>query len=199
MKRVRILKDLPATKLVSRQLGPLAEGEETELEAWEAAVLERHGFAKPLQKLTLVELRKLLLAEEREFELTLLPDDFYSSIAQEIAFARAAGEHEKAEGIRTQVSALMEVRIPKLLRFALSPEGAGPLPPQERFLINRLATMLEMWGKLLDESLEKAGEEVGKNEEFGRPVRHAVGDEADIQKPGVSATELHARGTTTPG
>lgn len=199
MKRVRILKDLPAMKLVGRQLGPLAEGEETELEAWEAAVLERHGFAEPLQKLTLVELRKLLLAEEREFELTPVPDDFYSSVAQEIAFARAAGDHKKAEEIRTQVSTLMEVRIPKLLRFALSPEGADPLPPQERFLINRLAVTLDMWGKRLNESLEKAGEEVGKNEEFGRPVRHAVGNEADIQKPGVSATELHARGTTTQG
>ena len=186
-------------KLVGRQLGPLVKGEETELEAWEAAVLERYGFAEPLQKLTLVELRKLLLAEEREFELTPLPDDFYSSIAQEIAFARAAGEHGKAEEIRTQVSTLMEVRIPKLVRFALSPEGAGPLPPQERFLINRLAATLDMWGKRLNESIEKAEKEVGKNEEFGRPVRHAVGDEADIQKPGVSATELHTRGTTTPG
>lgn len=198
MKRVRVLKDLPAMKSVGRQLGPLAEGEETELEVWEAAVLERHGFVEPLQKLTLVELRKLLLAEEREFELTPLPDDFYSSIAHEIAFARAAGEHEKAEDIRTQVSTLMEVRIPKLLRLAFYPEGASPLPPQERFLINRLVTTLDMWGKRLSESLEKAGEEVGKNEEFGRPVRHAVGDEANIQKPGVSATELHTRGTTTP-
>jgi len=197
MKRVRILKDLPAMKLVGRQLGPLAEGEETELEAWEAAVLERHGFVEPIQKLTLVELRKLLLAEERESEPAPLPVDFYSSIAQEIAFARAAGEHEKAEEIRTQVSTLMEVRIPKLVRFALYPEGAGPLPPQERFLINRLAATLDIWGKRLNESLEKAGEEVGKNE-FGRPVRHAAGDEADIQKPGVSTPELHTRGTTTP-
>ncbi|GAI54228.1 unnamed protein product, partial [marine sediment metagenome] len=71
------------------------------------------------------------------------------------------------EEIRTQVSTLMEVRIPKLLRFALSPEGADPLPPQERFLINRLTVTLDMWGKRLNESLEKAGEEVGKNEEFG--------------------------------
>lgn len=185
-------------KLVGRQLGPLAEGEETELEAWEAAVLERYGFAEPIQKLTLVEFRKLLLAEERESELTPLPDDFYSSIAQEIASARAAGEHEKAEEIRTQVSTLMEVRIPKLVRFALYPEGADPLQPQERFLINRLAAALDIWGKRLNESLEEAGEEVGKNE-FGRPVRQAVGDEADIQKPGVSATELHTRGTTTQG
>jgi len=198
MKRVRVLKDLLAMKLVGRQLGPLAEGEETELETWEAAVLERHGFVEPLQKLTSVELRKLLLAEERESELTPLPNDFYSSISQEIAFARAAGEHGKVEEIQTQVLALMEVRIPKLVRLALSPEGAGSLPPQERFLINRLAATLDGWSKRLNESLEKAGEEVGKNE-FGKPVRHAVGDEADIQKPGVSTTELHTRGTTAPG
>jgi hypothetical protein len=199
MKRIRIIKDLPVMKLVGRQLGPLAEGEETELETWEAAVLERHGFAEPLQKLTPAELRKLLLAEERESELTPIPDDFYSLVAQKIRFARAAGEHEKAREIQNQVSTLMEVRIPKLVRLALSPEGAGSLPPQERFLINRLAVTLDGWIKRLNESLEKAGEEVGKNEEFRRPVRHAVGNKADIQKPGVSATELHARGTTAPG
>lgn len=186
-------------KLVGRQLGPLAEGEETELEAWEAAALERHGFVECLQKLTLAELRKLLLAEERESELTPIPDDFYSLVAQKIAFARAAGEDKKVEEIQTQVAALMEVRVPKLVRLALSPESVGPLPPQERFLINRLASTLDNWSKRLNESIEKAGEEVGKNEEFGRPVRHAVGDEADIQKPGVSATELHTRGTTAPG
>jgi hypothetical protein len=199
MRQVRVLKDLPAIKLVGRQLGPLAEREETGLEAWEAAVLERHGFVEPLQKLTPAELRKLLLAEERESELTPIQDDFYSLVAQEIAFARAAGEHEKVEEIRTQVVALMEVRVPKLVRLALSPESAGPLPPQERFLINRLASTLDNWSKRLNESIEEAGEEVGKNEEFGRPVRHAAGDEADIQKQGVSATELHTRGTTAPG
>ena len=199
MMRVRVLKDLPAMKLVGRQLGPLVGGEETELEAWEVAVLERHGFVEPLKKLTLAELRKLLLAEERESELTPIPDDFYLSVAQKIAFARAAGDHEKAEEIQTQISALMEVRVPKLVRLALFPEGASALPPEEQFLINRLASTLDDWSKRLNESFGKAGEEVGKNEEFGRPVRHAVGDEADIQKPGVSATELHTRGTTAPG
>jgi len=199
MRRVRVLKDLPAINLVGRQLGPLAEGEETQLEVWEAAVLERHGFVEFLQKLTSTELRKLLLAEERESGLTPLPDDFYSSVAQKISFARAAGQHEEAEEIQTQVSTLLEIRIPKLVRFALSPESVGPLPPQELFLINRLAVSLDSWSKRLKESFEKVGEEVGKNEEIGRPVRHAVGDEADIQKPGVSATELHTRGTTAPG
>ena len=188
MRRVRVLKDLPAVKLVGRQLGPLAEGEETELEVWEAAVLERHGIVEFLQKLTPAEFRKLLLAEEREYGLTPLPDDFYSSVAQKIAFARAAGQHEEAEEIQTQVLTLMEIRVPKLVRLALSPESAGPLPPQELFLINRLAVTLDSWSKRLKESFEKAGEEVGKNEEIGGPVRHAVGNEADIQKPGVSAT-----------
>ncbi len=199
MRRVRVLRDLSEIKLVGKPLGPLADGEETQLEAWEAAVLERHGIVECFQKLTSTELRKLLLAEERESGLTPIPIDFYSSVAQKIEFARAAGQHEEAEEIQTQVLSLMEIRVPKLVRLAISPESVGSLPPQELFLINRLAVVLDSWSERLRESFEKVGEEVGRNEKNGRSVRHAVGDETDIQKPRVPAAELHARGTTAPG
>ena len=181
--RARVIRDLPAIKLIGRQLGPFAEGDEAELEAWEAAVLECHGFVEPIQRITPMELRKLTLAEERESKPAPLPADFYSMVIQKISSLKAAGNHEEAREIEARVAALIEVRIPKLVQLALSPEGAGELPPEERFLINRLASTLDRWSKWLSESLKKVGEEVGKNEELGGPVRLAVGDEADIQKP----------------
>lgn len=196
--RVRIIKDLPEVKLVGRQLGPLTEGEEVELEGREVAILERHGFAEPFKKLTLTELRKLILAEERESKLVPLEADFYSSVVRRISSLRAAGDHETAGEIKAQVAALVEIRVSKLVQLALSPESAEDLPPEERFLINRLAATLDGWSRQLSESLEKIGEEVEKNE-FGGPVRHVVGDEADIQKPRVPAPELHTGRAATSG
>lgn len=194
--RVRVIQDLPAIKLVGRQLGPLAKGEETEIEPWEAEVLERHGFVEPIRKLATTDIRKFILAEERESKPAPLPLDFYSLVAQKIASLRAAGEHEEAEEIKVQVTTLMEIRVPKLLRLALSPENLGELPPEERFLINRLAAMLDSWSGRLNELFEKAGEEAGKND-FGGPVRRVAGNKADIQKQGIPAPELHAGGTAT--
>lgn len=189
----KIVRDLPAIKLIGRQLGPWAAGEEAELWAWEATVLERHGIAIPGQKPTLVELRKLILADERSPELVSLPEDFYLSVVRHVSALRAGGDFEKADEVKSQTLALVEIRLPKLIRLALSPEAPTGLPLEENFLINRLAQAIENWSQRLGESFEAIGEEVKKNE-LGGPV----GGEADIQKPRVSAAELHARGTATP-
>ena len=188
---VRVLRDLPEVKLVRRQLGPLAAGDEAELWAWEVAVLERHGIVAPVQKPPSAELRKLILAEERSLELVPLSEDFYLSVARDISANRAAGNFEEADEVGAQTSVLMEIRLPKLVRLALSPESSKGLSLEERFLVNRLAATLENWSRRLSESFEKAGEEVEKNE-LGGPVQHAAGDEADIQKPRILAPELHA-------
>jgi hypothetical protein len=188
---VRVLKDMQEVKLVGRQLGPLTAGEETELWPWEAGVLERHGIVMLTMKPTAAELRKLILMEERSSGLAPLPEYFCSSVAREILTLRATGDIEKADGLKAQILALVEIRLPKLVRLALSPDNLGGLLLEERFLINRLADMLENWGRGLSESFEKAGEEAEKDG-FGGPVRHAVGDEADIQKPRIPASELHA-------
>jgi DNA replication initiation complex subunit (GINS family) len=185
-----MLKDMPEIKLVRRQLGPFVAEEETELWSWEAGVLERHGFAIPLRKTTPAELRKLILMEERSSALAPLPEDFYRSAAREISTLRETGEIEKADGLRSQTLALVEIRLPKLLRLALSPNSISGLSLEEHFLVNRLANLLENWGRRLSQSLEKAGEEVEKNGS-GRIVQHSAGDETDIQKPGVPASELH--------
>jgi hypothetical protein len=188
---VRVLKDTQEVKLVGRQLGPLTAGEETELWPWEAKVLERHGIVMLTLKPTPAELRKLILMEERSSGLAPLPEYFYSSVAREILALQVAGDLEKADGLRAQTLALVEIRFPKLVRLALLPNNLSGLSLEEHFLVNRLAHVLESWGRGLSESLGKAGEEAEKDE-FGRPVRRAVGDEADIQKPGIPASELHA-------
>lgn len=189
-----MIRDLPAIKLVGRQLGPLAKGEETELEPWEVEVLERHGFVEPIKKFATMDIRKFIFAEERESEPASLPLNFYSMVIQKISSLRAAGEYGEAEEIKAQVATLIEVRVPKLLRLALFPENPVELPPEERFLINRLAATLDNWSRRLNELFEKSGEEAGKNG-FGRSVRRVVEDKADIQKQGIPAPELHARGT----
>ncbi|MDI6819487.1 MAG: DNA replication complex GINS family protein [Candidatus Hodarchaeaceae archaeon] len=198
--RVRVIKDLPAIKLVGRQIGPLVAGQEAEFEPWEAGVLERHGYIEPIQRLTTIELRKLVLVEERSHQLEPLPPDFYSSIAQQIAYLRATGQQDKVEEFQSAVDALLEVRVQKLLQSALSPASAENLPPEEKFLVNRLAIALEGWSQWLSKLFEKkAGEEAGKHdEEFGGNIRDVVGNETNIQKQGVPAPNLYTRGTTTP-
>lgn len=189
-KHVRVLKDIQEVKLVGRQLGPLAAGEEAELWPWDVDVLERQGIVASTQKLTSTEVRKLILMEERSSMLAPLPEDFYSSIAREISTLRATGDLEKADGLRDQALALVEIRLPKLVRLALSPNNISGLSLEEHFLVNRLADLLENWANGLSWSLEEAGEEARKNG-AGRAVQLTAGDETDIQKPGVPTSELH--------
>ncbi|HID60571.1 MAG TPA: DNA replication complex GINS family protein [Hadesarchaea archaeon] len=195
---VRILKEVPEIKLVRRQLGPLAVGDEAEMWVWDAVALERHGIAEPVQKLTPPELRKLILAEERSSGLTSLSSNFYQSVARGISTLQTMGKFEKASELKDQALTLVEIRLPKLLRLALSPEVPSGLPPEEHFLINRLADMVENWSKRLSDSFENTGEEVGKHG-LGKSVQHIAGDETDIQKQRVFTSELHTGGTAPQG
>lgn len=176
---VRVLKDVPEIKLVMRQLDPLASGDEVELWSWEASVLERHGIVVSVQKPTSAELRKLILTEERSSELVPLSDNFYPSVAREILTLQIGGDIEKASGLKDKTLTLTEIRLPKLVRLALSPEGRNKLPLEEHFLINRLAEVLDGWSRRLSDLFEKAGEEVEKNE-HGGSIQHVAGDETDI-------------------
>lgn len=187
---VRVIKDMPELKLAGRQLGPFSDGEEITLWSCEAVVLERHGIVVPTKKPTISELRKLVLTEERSSGLATLPENFYSSAMHETSNLKIGGDLEKADGLKAQTMTLLETRLPKLLRLALSPESLGEMPLEERFLVNRLVGVLESWNQGLNDLFEKIGEEAGKDE-FGRSVRHVAGDEADIQKPRVPTLELH--------
>ena len=115
-----------------------------ELEIWEVEILRRHGLAEPVRKFTLAELRKLLLAEERGFELSPLPAGFYSSVESE---ARCLGEGEGAGELRDAFESLVELRSQKLLGSALSPEGVKNALPEERFLLNRLNALSDEWNR----------------------------------------------------
>ena len=195
---VRILKDMPEVKLVKRRLGPLVSGDEMEIWAWDATVLKRQGVAEILQPTTASEIRMLVLGEERSLELSVLPDDFYSAIARNVSALLSEGKNEEANELMAQTFSLLEMRMPKIIRLALSPQVPSGLTPEEHFLANNVTETVENWTRRLRESLEFGEEEVGKNEK-GRSVQLVAGDKADIQKQGVSEAELHAGGAAAQG
>jgi len=188
--KVRIRRDFPAVSLVGRQLGPFVAGQELELEAWEASVFEKHGFGEAIQKLKLIELKKFMLEEERKSELAVLRQDFYTSLLHTISDMRAKEQLEEIEELRSAVVAFSEMRLQKLVRLATSQMPSENLLPEEKFLVNRLVIAIEDWNKWLESLFQK--EEVGENVKFGGTIRHAVGSAPDIQKSGVSATDVHA-------
>ncbi len=193
--RVRITKDLPELRLVKRKLGPFAVGDESELWTWDAAVLSRQGVAEIIQAPTAAEVRKLIMAEERSLELSTLSPDFYNLVAHSAAILSSEGKREEANELRALTFSLIESRLPKLFKLALSPGNIAGLPLEEQFFVNGVTEVVESWTKSLSKLFE-AEEEVGKNE-VGGSVRHVAGDDADIQKSGVSEAELHAGGTAT--
>lgn len=183
MQRVRFLKDFPQVGLAGRKLGPFPVDTEVDVWGWEANVLERRGFLEIKNALTSGDIRKCSISEERASELEPLSEDFYLSLRNTVAAARAAGDFGKAEEVKNGAQALLDVRLPKLLKLALSPESFKGIPPEERFLVNRLASTIDGWGRKLGKII---GEEVVKGE-FRGALQHAVGSEAGIQEKGVSA------------
>ena len=163
------MKEIPAFGLADRQLGPFAVGQEVELEPWEVVVLERTGMVEAIPRFTPVEMRKLMLAEERAEGLAVLPQGFYSMLAERISSLLSSGMQKEAEELRTVARAIVELRMRKLMLLALSPESAQNALPEERFLINRLASPLEEWEGWLGGVLKEAGEEVGESG-LGEPV-----------------------------
>jgi hypothetical protein len=153
--KVRATRDLQKIKLVGREIGPLSSGQEAEFEPWEVAVLEHHYFVKPIQELTIAELRKLSLEEERSTRLGPLPPNFYEMIRQTIRRLRKAGQSDLAGEFQAEVEALTEIRIRKLVLASLSPADAKNLLPEEQFLVNRLAVALKDWEQWLGELFEK--------------------------------------------
>jgi len=188
--KVRILRDFPAVSLVGRQLGPFVAGQEVELEVWEVSVFEKHGFGEAIQKLKPIGLKKLMLEEERKSEPAVLRQDFYTSLLHTISDLRVKEQLEEIEELRSAVAAFSEMRLQKLVRLATSQMPSENLPPEEKFLVNRLAMAIEDWNKWLESLFQK--EEVGENGKFGGTIRHTVGGTPDIQKSGVSATDVHA-------
>lgn len=160
--QVRVLKEVRPINLLEKRFGPFEAEEEVEVWPWEARVLERHG-AVERRRIAPTEVKQLIISEERNPELEKLPENFYFSVREEISSLHRAGDHRKAKNLKTQTLTLFEIRLPKLLTLALSPEGAGEILPEERFFINRLAFLLKDWNQKLERFLE-AGEEVDRGE-----------------------------------
>jgi hypothetical protein len=167
--QVRILKEIQRIDFPSRPLGPWEKGEEAEIWHWEAKVLERRGLIER-RRVTPTDVRRLIIAEERSSNPEKLPTDFYLSVRERISDLHKSGGHEEADELKSRVLTLLEVRIPKLLKFVLLPEESGEILPEEKFLINRLALVYRTWSQKLERFLE-AGEEVNRDDVRGT-IRH---------------------------
>jgi hypothetical protein len=160
--QVRVLKEVREINLPTGRLGPLEVGEEIKLWAWEAKVLEHHGLVER-RRVIPTDIKRLIIAEERNPELEKLPENLYLSVREEVSNLRRRGDHEKADELKSQALILFEVRLPKLLTLALSPENSGEIPVEEKFLINRLAFVYRTWAQNFEKFLE-AGEEVDQSD-----------------------------------
>jgi len=179
MKRgVKFIGGLQELRLVDRTLGPFSPGDEAELWKWDAEVLENHGIVVPIQKISPQEMRKLILLQERNPGPIQLPKDLYGVVRDQIKALERAGNHKAAEELRSGLMTLIEIRLPKLILLSLTPEIRVELPPEEVFLLNRLADNVEEWSRRLVEESEKIGEEVSKN--GGGTVSRHPGDKANI-------------------
>jgi DNA replication initiation complex subunit (GINS family) len=119
-------------------LRELAEGEEAEVEEWTARTLLGKGLAELAEPLDLAELRRMILAEERERGLRKLPEDFLVRLSLSL---QKAGE--VAAQMREAAEELLEVRIQKML--ANLPNRDENLLPEETSLVNLLSADLERW------------------------------------------------------
>lgn len=119
-------------------LRELSEGEEVEVEEWTARNLIGRGLAELAEPLDLAELRRMILAEEREKGLRKLPDDFLLRLS--LSLQRAG---EAAAQMREAAEELLEVRVQKML--ANLPSRDENMLPEEASLFNLLSADLERW------------------------------------------------------
>ncbi|MEM2874595.1 MAG: hypothetical protein QW567_01005 [Candidatus Hadarchaeales archaeon] len=176
---VKFTRDLEEIKLVDRSIGPFSRGDEAEVWEWDAEVFERHGIAVPARQVSVQDIRKMILLQERNSGPIALPDGFYREVRSRVENLRRAGDEKAAEELRSALMTLVEIRLPKIVLLSLSPEAAAELPAEEAFLLNRLAGEVEEWSRSVVDG--KFGEEVGENG-TGRAVPRNTGDEADIQE-----------------
>lgn len=156
--RIRVLNKVPEINLAEVSLGPFDVGDEAEVWPWEAKILERHGLAES-SKISSTDIRQRIIAEERSQDLEAIPENFYFLARKEVANLKKAGEKEKADDLKSWTLALLEIRLPKLLKLVQSPESSGNVPLEEKFFVNRLAFITKVWSQKLERFLE-AGEEV---------------------------------------
>lgn len=130
--KIRLLQavlELPELESVEPQ-------EELEVEEWTARTLIRKGMAEPVGTPDLMELRRLILAEERSRELRELPEDFISKLSL------TPGAPDQAQLLKA-VEELMEIRVQKIL--AAFPHRDKNMLPEEVRLLNLIEADFEGW------------------------------------------------------
>ena len=132
--KVRLLQENPGLP----GLEGIMAGEEVEVEEWTAKTLIKKGLAEIVEPLTFVELRRMVLAEERERGLRELPPDFLVRLSLAL---------EQAGELRNQMveaaEELLETRIQKILSNL--PYKSENMLPEEVALLNLLSVELERW------------------------------------------------------
>jgi hypothetical protein len=132
--RIRLLQENPGLPGLE---GTMA-GEEIEVDEWTARTLLKRGLAELAEPLTLAELRRMILAEERERGPRQLPQDFFVRLSLAL---EQAGE-SRAQMVEA-IEELLEARVQKILTSL--PYRSENLLPEEVVLLNLLSTQLEEW------------------------------------------------------
>ena len=155
--RVRVEKEIPKVKVLGREAGPFEVGEEADLPHWHARALLKRGEGVATF-LSSADLRRKIVAEETQQDLSPLPPDFFWNIRESILALRTTGREKEAEELKTLAIKLADIRALKLLRLAVDPESARTQVPEERFLLNLMGNLLDFWMKDLAKFLELGGE-----------------------------------------
>ena len=130
--KIRLLQAVPELP----ELESVEPHEEVEVEEWTARTLIRKGMAEPVGVPDLVELKRLILAEERSRELRELPEDFIPKLSL------ALSAPDQAQLLKA-VEELMEIRVQKIL--AAFPHRDKNMLPEEVRLLNLMEADFESW------------------------------------------------------
>ncbi len=142
--RVKILEDaLPQE--VQDELGvDVSRGDVSELPTWLAAVLIKHGVAKPAEAENLDLPEKLELERVQDI-LQPLPEDFFSQLR--LSSPNLAGKE------RVYLEDLVRSRLRKVFRMALSPSVSES---EERKLTPEELVLLKLARLLVDTAIQQA-------------------------------------------
>lgn len=155
--RIDVVKEIPTVKIAENQLGPFEAEDRVDLFGWEARVLVRRGDARA-ELLLPSDLRRKIISEENRTQLGDLSPDFFWRVRESISLLRAQGREEEASELKQLVQRLIDARVLKLLKLAVDPESASTQVPEERYLLNLIAKILEHWSAHLESFMELGGE-----------------------------------------
>ncbi|MCS7140405.1 MAG: hypothetical protein N3F04_04855 [Candidatus Nezhaarchaeota archaeon] len=155
--KVRVLKSIPEIKVGGGVIGPLAQGQEVEIERWIARVLKEEGYVEIIDEksVDLPLLSKIAWRESRSSQLTSLEPSFYVKVKK---YLKSLSEKAKVspEALSEKKTAevklidIVNCRLQKIVAMALASaqppkEVIESLTPEERMLFNELSSAISRW------------------------------------------------------